>query len=419
VLRALVTLRVVCGAVGIVSCVAGCTFESAALPAGPDAALDAPIVLDARPNMDGDGDGDGRMDSPEATPDASGMTDGPLADIDAPEGQPDARSLPDATLPRPDARPPPRPDARVPDAPPPDAPTGPCPTRATVLELGTPIDGTLSGASHYTPTCGVAASSGPEDFYRLDVSAPAATELVIDLDDKDTLDGVLDVTADCKSASGIGLCSSVGAPGAGEVVVVPRAVDASLYIAVDSIGAQGGVYVLDAFVRTIVGKNVACDPTLIASRCQLGLYCVDKDNDGAARCEQLTPSVAIASGTLAVACQNAVVATDDTAVIGSFASASAMGVVRLEPPRTGHVRAVVDDGLGGCAADTVLEVMSGDTCATAATVVARDDNSGLGPCPRLDAVPVTKDHTVWLRLHLAEGAGLPPGATYSLVIDYD
>jgi len=67
VLRALVTLRIVGMAVGVISSVAGCNFESAALPAGPDApavvaVVDAPTMVD------------GIVDSPMATPDAADET---------------------------------------------------------------------------------------------------------------------------------------------------------------------------------------------------------------------------------------------------------------------------------------------------------------------------------------------------------
>src|SRR5262249_448100 len=121
------------------------------------------------------------------------------------------------------------PDAQLPDAPAADAPTvdaapNPCPGPLGLLRLNIPANGSLGGDSRYTPTCSAAGATGGEDFYFLGTTGMPDTDLVLDLIESPNLDSILDVTSACEGgAGGVGRCSSVGAPGAGEGVVLPFA----------------------------------------------------------------------------------------------------------------------------------------------------------------------------------------------------
>jgi hypothetical protein len=313
----------------------------------------------------------------------------------------------------------PAPDAATPDAPTVDAAPNPCPGPLGLLRLFTPVTGNLGGASLYTPTCSSAGASGGEDFYRLDTTGMPDTDLVFDVTEDPGLDSILDVTSACEGgAGGLGLCSGIGAPGAGEVVVVPFAMTGTRFIAVDSAAGSSGGYTLSPFLRAVVSHNGACDPQLLASRCTLGNYCVDIDNNGTTTCETLSSLVSSNTGGLAAACNGPPKATDDVAVLGSLGSAAEVDVVELAPAHDARLRVIVDDGMsGGCPMDATLEVVSGGSCQAASTILASDDNSGLGPCPRLEDVQLSANTKTWLRIQLAPGAPVQ-AATYSMVIDF-
>ena len=225
------------------------------------------------------------------------------------------------------------------------------------------------------------------------------------------------MTSACEGgAGGVGSCSGVGAPGAGEVVVVPFAMGGTRFITVDSAAGTSGSYTLSAFLRAVVSHRAACDPALLASRCNLGNYCVDRNDDGTTTCETLTSLVSSNTGGLDTACNGPPKATDDVAVLGSLGSADEVDVVELAPGRDARLRVTVDDGMnGGCPMDAAIEVVTG-SC-SGATVIAADDNAGLGPCPRLEDVPISGNTKTWLRIHLAPGAPVE-AASYSAVIDF-
>jgi hypothetical protein len=124
------------------------------------------------------------------------------------------------------------------------------------------------------------------------------------------------------------------------------------------------------------------------------------------------------SGGLATACDQPPELMDDAAILGSLGSTTEVDVFELSPGHDRRLRVVVDDGMkGGCSADTMLEVMSGASCQAAATIVASDDNSGLGPCPRLENVQLQGGTHYWLRLHLAHAAPVT-SASYAMVVDF-
>jgi len=337
--------------------------------------------------------------SPATLPSA----DGPATAPDGPAATPDA----------------PLPDAPAADAPTVDAAPNPCPGPLGLLRLNIPANGSLGGGvSKYTPTCSSAGATGAEDFYRLDTTGMPDTDLVFDLIDSPDLDSILDVTSACEGgAGGAGRCSGVGAPGAGEAVVVPFAAAGTRFITVDSAAGTSGSYTLTAFLRAVVSQKGACDPALLASRCTLGNYCVDANDDGTTTCETLPSLVSSNTGGVDTACVGPPQATGDVAVLGSLGSAGEVDVVELAPGRDARLRVTVDDGMnGGCPMDAALEVVTG-SCSAGATVIAADDNSGLGPCPRLEDVPLSGGTKTWLRIRLAPGAPVS-AASYSAVIDF-
>jgi len=332
------------------------------------------------------------------------------ADAPAPDVRPRADAPADAAAP----------DAPPPDAPPPDAEPDPCPTRSRELTLGSIQTGQLTGASTYEPTCSAGASSGPEDFYHVDVAGASSADLVVDVVDTDPgLDTILDVTGSCMGFPGAGLCASVGGPGAGEVVVVPFVSTSRSYIVVDSVAGSHGGYTVQAFLRAVVAKGATCSPGLTTSRCRLGEYCVDLDDDGVAKCEDLSTvaDTGINDDPCAAANNNVYRLSADAAYLGSLDDANDVDVVELDPTANAMLRVVVDDGGGGCGVDTVLDLLTGTECGNTSLVVS-DDNSGLGPCPQLDGVPLVGGQRYWLRVRAAAGAPVKKGAIYAMVIDF-
>jgi hypothetical protein len=189
-------------------------------------------------------------------------------------------------------------------------------------------------------------------------------------------------------------------------------------VAVDATGAATSGYTLTAFLRAILPRHAICDPTLLSSRCSLGIFCVDRTNDGTPRCEDMPASVNVNTGDLAHGCDTAVKLGGDGVVLGTLDSASDVDVVELAPSTDVRLRVVVDDMAGGCAVDSRLELATGDACAGAALVPgASDDNSGLGPCPLLDDIALTGGQRYWLRIRLAANAPVPASPSYAMVVD--
>jgi len=340
---------------------------------------------------------------------------------DAPIVEPPDAPAPDA--PAPDARP--RADAGAPDAPPPDAgppdaEPDPCPVKSAALSLGTPADGMIDGTSRYLPSCAGGNASGPEAFYHVDVNGGPSTELVVDVTDVDAaLDTVLDVTGTCMGMPGVGICADVGAPGAGEVVVVPLLAPGRRYIAADSAAATHGRYSVVAFLRAVVAKGAVCAPELTTSRCQLGEYCVDLDDDGTAKCEDLatTTDSGFNDDACAAGGNPAYRISADSAYLGSLDDGTDVDVLELDPTANATLRVVVDDGAGGCGADLALDLLGGIDCSHTSVVVT-DENSGLGPCPLLRNVQLVGGQRYWLRVRAGAGAQIKPGAMYTMVVDF-
>jgi hypothetical protein len=346
--------------------------------------------------------------SPAALP-AGGGPDAPIAD------QADGPLVVDA--PAPDR--PPLVDAPRSDAAPPDAEADPCPSPSIALTNGTPVVGMLSGASAYTPTCRAAGTTGAEAFYHIDVANANGADLVIDVVDLEpTLDTILDVTGACVGSPGSGQCSDVGAPGAGESEVVRSVGTTRSYIAVDSVAGTSGRFSVAAFLRAVVGDGAVCSPELTSSRCNLGQHCVDLDDDGVAKCENLEPLSDVGNNDDPCAA-NIYDVKADAAYLGSFDTAADVDVIKLEPSASGMLRVVLDDGFGGCGVDAALDLLGGNDCKHTA-VIATDENSGLGPCPLFRGVPVVGGETYWLRVRAGTGAAgkIKNGAMYTLVIDF-
>lgn len=381
----------------------GCSFNPATLPlSGVDASIDidAPIGIDAAAAIDASMAIDAPVDAV--------IVDGPMEFDGAVE--PDGPLAVDAATPVIDAPPP---DVPEPDAAPPDADV--CSEPITPLSPGQNVEGQLAGASLYVPSCGAAATSGPENLYLFDVTDANSIDLVLDVVELDpALDTTIDVTSMCSSSPVSGICTNVGTPGAGEVVVIPFVTNGARYIAVDAARERQGRYRLRALLRGVVPADGSCSADLSESRCQTGLYCVER-NGGQPSCGSLEAETD--HGNNDTACKATPKFTKDSVFHGTFSNSSDVDVIEIAPATNGTLRVTVDDGAGGCSVDSRIELMSGLTCEVA-SVIQSDDNSGLGPCPFLAPTPVVAGQRYWLRMSPAPGAAVPNDVAYQLVIDF-
>jgi hypothetical protein len=289
-----------------------------------------------------------------------------------------------------------------------DAEPDPCPGGSTTLALGFARQGSLGGASLYEPTCTTA--SGGEDLYRVDVGAASSADLVIDVEDTAPLDTVIDLGASCSPDPTGGACIDRGRPGGGEVLVVPFVEEGRRFVAVDSVAGQGG-YTVRAYLRGVVGEGATCTPELDASRCQNGLHCLERD--GAVACRQLGDTDD--TGGNGTPCGTDDVFTGDGVFAGRTSSASDVDVVALDLAQPRTLRVVVHDGAGCCSADLVAEVLTGASC-DAATPIVTDDDSGLGPCPRIAPIGVPAGRS-WVRISPAQGAKVDGNPEWTMELD--
>src|SRR5262249_36070806 len=206
--------------------------------------------------------------------------------------------------------------------------------------------------------------------------------------------------------------------GAGESEVVRSVSTTRSYLAVDSVAGTSGRFTVQAFLRAVVGDGAICSPELTTSRCMLGQHCVDLDDDGIAKCGPSEPLSDVGNNDDACAA-NIYDVKADAAYLGSFDNGADVDVIKLEPPKSGMLRVVMDDGFGGCSVDAGLDLLTGDDC-NHTTVVATDENSGLGPCPLFHGVAVTGGQIYWLKVRAGAGAAgkIKNGAMYTLVIDF-
>jgi hypothetical protein len=325
-----------------------------------------------------------------------------------PPGPVDGGGTVDAPLP-PDAAPPP--DVAPDVTPAPDGRPDPCPIPSRPLLDGVEVQGTLAGPASYGPSCAEGTPTGASDIYRLEIPAASSIDLVVEVTPAPALDVILDVTQTC---GGAGLCEQRAGAGAPEVAVAPFVEAGVRYLAVTAAGATTGSYTLRAFLRAVVSRNAICSPDLLSSRCPLAHHCLDLDDDGDARCEELAAVIDL--GANDTPCTTPTVFTADGVYGGVIESGADVDVVELAPAGVMGLRAVVTNDSGGCSADLQLELLSGASCEGAA-VVASDDHGGIGPCPLL-VVPTLGAGRHWLRLAPSPGATVPSGASYTLVIDF-
>jgi hypothetical protein len=303
-------------------------------------------------------------------------------------------------------------DAAAPaaDAPPasgPDAAEAPgdggaCSVRARELALGVATVATAAGQSRYEPAC--AAGTGPEELFELEVPA-SGVDLVVDVvDGQPEIDSVIEVTTDCRG--GGARCASRGRPGAGEVVVLEGVTAGTYFVAVDTLSGSGS-FAVTAFLRGIVATGAGCSRDLTTSRCGGGEHCLG----GACR----AAAVAEEQGGNETLCAAGTVFTERGVFTGTIGNDGDVDVIALEPAQDRELFAIVHDGAGGCPADLVLELHTGETCQSAA-LTSNDDDGGPGPCPQLQAT-VPGGRRSWLKLQAAPGAPSPSGSSYVLVVD--
>jgi hypothetical protein len=330
----------------------------------------------------------------------------------------DARSAdgpePDAPIPdaRADASPPVDAapiDARVIDAAPPDAPD-PCYAAALPLTPAVSTAGTTSGASAYQPTCESSGTSGPEVTYRVPLPvSPAAAELLVDLEDEATFDGMIDITTVCGDPAASIACMDKTFTGQGEVAhtMVPAGVVP--FVVVDGWNGYLGSYVVTATWRVLAAAGAPCDPALRTARC------VDDDTvclvgSAIPICTTVVPAVEGSDN--ADACKADGPYSGDLVYEGELTDGDEDWLALTAA--AGHtLRMWVQDTESGCSTDPVLTLFASDNCAKPGDPVAEDHNSGLGPCPSLSyTIPVGAPGTLYIRL--APDAFTGP---YILVID--
>ncbi len=201
------------------------------------------------------------------------------------------------------------PDSGTPDSGTPDSGTGSCAASAVVnlnsagvqnglrLSYTGNVEGRLSQID--APTgCVTAqgAAPGPEAVHRF--SVPVKADVMFTTDNAATVvDTVLYAMDVCAAGPApVNACNDDVDPASGNfnsTILTQANAGATLNVVVDSfsnasVDADAGVYRLDVVVRPVVGMGAACDPAVVLSRCDTGLYC----NGGSKTCALATaPSI--------------------------------------------------------------------------------------------------------------------------------
>jgi cysteine-rich repeat protein len=282
----------------------------------------------------------------------------------------------------------------------------------------TPTSATTMGTSTYNPAC-AAGTSGPEDWYSVDVPPGPNQDLLVEVDSTGLLDGydpIVEIDSTCSDASTSLSCSNVSTTTRRqEVALVPSAAPGTYYAVADGAGTTSGAYDLYAWLRTTVGLGAVCDRKVITSRCTTG-YCVDQDGDGTATCTTLTPGIDMAGNADPCTTPDGPF-TDDFAYEASISGTGDVDVVKLVPAVTSTIVATVYGPNGGCVVDTRMDLIGGN-CAFPTTLATSDDE-GIGPCPMIDTTgfggaTLTAGQTYWLRISRAAPSGT---GLYTLVVD--
>jgi hypothetical protein len=364
------------GALAIASTLVSCSFSAQELEPGTPGADASIPIFDAAAVIDGE------------------VVDGALADGPTPDAHPpDAMSTPDA-----------RPDE--------------CSGGSAVLPLSTSFATFAAPVGDDSgPSC--AAVDNLDSAFRVDLAPTGVMDFVVDVaETPGNWDSVLDVSTDCDNGAGA-TCADLTNGGHGELVVIPAVSAGRRYVTVDTYGNSGvaGAYQMRAFLRPVRGLTTtirSCDPAIVTSRCDSNSYCLDLDGNGSAQCEAATP---LADGAGNSTCGTGVTLTGDGVFAGNNTDAADDDYVNVDPPGDGKFgfRATLYTPDGACAGDFRLQVRQGADCDDVGSVVAEDDDSGLGACPSL-LVDELDGPLASVRVFRRTYA-VHPVTTYTLVID--
>jgi hypothetical protein len=323
-----------------------------------------------------------------------------------------------------DSRPPA--DVTVADQAPADAAPDLCPTSSLPVQLGTIVSGSLAGGpSAFAPTC--APGSAAEAFYHVDISGETGTnDFTVELRDAPflgiNLDPAIDVNTTC--APGVGeTCANVAGVDQAEIAVVPNVGNGRQYVVVDSAGGTGA-YQFVARIRQVRTAGMACDGNLVNSRCDVGSVCLQSGAVNNFTCRSTTGISAGDPENNATACTANPTFSDDGVFLGimnpTVNNVVDIDVVAITTSADVMVNATIYTSNGGriagCDIDLMLEALQSNNCTNADnTVIATDDDSGLGSCPKLQFMArKSSGNFVRVTAKVAPAVATP----YILVIDY-
>lgn len=282
---------------------------------------------------------------------------------------------------------------------------------------GTPVTGTTIGAvDGYTPGCSPDGMAG-DNTWILTVPPGGSRDLVVNAVQTnfmvDAFDIILSVTTACGDASTELACADSPGAAANESVTIPGIAPGTYFITVDGYNGHAGAYSLTATLHDNLATGDPCDITSTTSRCGAGDWCYGTPST----CQTVTMITDTPPNATFCAAQGPT--ATDLVVDGQMNGATDPDnySITLAAPFTA-MHAYTDDGFGGCAADTTIDIYSamGMTCmaldGTPQTAIATDTDSGPGSCSDVTATGLAAG-TYYVRV---TWGGMATGP-YHLVVD--